>query len=229
MSGQDLCEPRPPRPPLVQDFAVSLTWHGHDQYPPWEHDARKHLFCWHSSFLVFRFSYFQLPMHVIAGEKAPSPAGIKEAMWMLDRLNVWKSWSDRGLQGENGEDLRDAQSLQSEAQQTYQFAIVTTCDHFKWKLNQALALLSIHCGTAPRTEIDNLMAKYKGEEHTMYLKICKKYNVQPEPEIKADAGPSISSWLWQQRFDHRICSLTILTPDGANRCTSCSWHWRIFC
>ena len=32
------------------------------------------------------------------------------------------------------------------------------------------------------------MGKYVGQEHTMYLKICKKYNVQPEPEIKADAG-----------------------------------------
>ena len=32
------------------------------------------------------------------------------------------------------------------------------------------------------------MAKYVGQEHTMYLKICKKYNVQPEPEIKADGG-----------------------------------------
>eukprot|EP00913_Durusdinium_trenchii_P005488 g5115.t1 len=37
-------------------------------------------------------------------------------------------------------------------------------------------------------EIDSLMAKYVGQEHTMYLKICKKYNVQPEPEIKADGG-----------------------------------------
>lgn len=32
------------------------------------------------------------------------------------------------------------------------------------------------------------MAKYVGQEHTMYLKICKKYSVQPEPEIKADGG-----------------------------------------
>ena len=28
------------------------------------------------------------------------------------------------------------------------------------------------------------MGKYVGQEHTMYLKICKKYNLQPEPEIK---------------------------------------------
>jgi hypothetical protein len=33
------------------------------------------------------------------------------------------------------------------------------------------------------------MAKYVGQEHTMYLKICTKYKVQPEPEIKADGGP----------------------------------------
>ena len=39
-----------------------------------------------------------------------------------------------------------------------------------------------------RTEIDSLMAKYVGQEHTMYLKICKKYSVTPEPEIKATAG-----------------------------------------
>ena len=32
------------------------------------------------------------------------------------------------------------------------------------------------------------MAKYVGQEHTMYLKICKKYNVQPEPEISAGGG-----------------------------------------
>lgn len=32
------------------------------------------------------------------------------------------------------------------------------------------------------------MAKYVGQEHTMYLKICKKYSVTPEPEIKAIAG-----------------------------------------
>eukprot|EP00913_Durusdinium_trenchii_P005489 g5116.t1 len=38
------------------------------------------------------------------------------------------------------------------------------------------------------SEIDTLMAKYVGQEHTMYLKICKKYSVQPEPEIKADGG-----------------------------------------
>ena len=31
------------------------------------------------------------------------------------------------------------------------------------------------------------MAKYVNQEHTMYLKICKKYNVQPEPEIKGTA------------------------------------------
>lgn len=41
----------------------------------------------------------------------------------------------------------------------------------------------------PRSEIDTLMAKYVGQEHTMYLKICTKYKVQPEPEIKADGGP----------------------------------------
>ena len=42
-----------------------------------------------------------------------------------------------------------------------------------------------------RNEIDTLMAKYVGQEHTMYLKICTKYNVQPEPEIKAaSAVPS---------------------------------------
>ena len=39
-----------------------------------------------------------------------------------------------------------------------------------------------------RAEIDSLMAKYVGQEHTMYLKICKKYSVTPEPEIKATAG-----------------------------------------
>ena len=33
-----------------------------------------------------------------------------------------------------------------------------------------------------------MMAKYVGQEHTMYLKICKKYSVTPEPEIKAIAG-----------------------------------------
>lgn len=32
------------------------------------------------------------------------------------------------------------------------------------------------------------MANYVGQEHTMYLKICKKYSVTPEPEIKATAG-----------------------------------------
>ncbi|CAE7588924.1 unnamed protein product [Symbiodinium sp. CCMP2592] len=37
-------------------------------------------------------------------------------------------------------------------------------------------------------EIDVLMGKYVGQEHTMYLKICKKYNVQPEPEISQGAG-----------------------------------------
>ncbi|CAE7949118.1 unnamed protein product [Symbiodinium sp. KB8] len=37
-------------------------------------------------------------------------------------------------------------------------------------------------------EIDALMGKYVGQEHTMYLKICKKYNVQPEPEISQNAG-----------------------------------------
>ncbi|CAE7563039.1 unnamed protein product, partial [Symbiodinium sp. CCMP2456] len=37
-------------------------------------------------------------------------------------------------------------------------------------------------------EIDTLMGKYVGQEHTMYLKICKKYNVQPEPEISQNAG-----------------------------------------
>eukprot|EP00439_Symbiodinium_sp_Y106_P032047 s2705_g3.t2 len=37
-------------------------------------------------------------------------------------------------------------------------------------------------------EIDVLMGKYVGQEHTMYLKICKKYNVQPEPEISPGAG-----------------------------------------
>ncbi|CAE7529001.1 NUP145 [Symbiodinium natans] len=41
-------------------------------------------------------------------------------------------------------------------------------------------------------EIDTLMAKYAGNEHVMYLKICNKYQVQPEPEIKAPAGPSSS-------------------------------------
>ena len=39
-----------------------------------------------------------------------------------------------------------------------------------------------------RAEIDSLMANYVGQEHTMYLKICKKYSVTPEPEIKATAG-----------------------------------------
>jgi len=34
-------------------------------------------------------------------------------------------------------------------------------------------------------EVDTLMAKYKSQEHTMYLKVCKKYGVPPEPEIKA--------------------------------------------
>ena len=47
--------------------------------------------------------------------------------------------------------------------------------------------------TSPRDEIDSLMGKYVGQEHTMYLKICKKYNVQPEPEIKADAGPFVAN------------------------------------
>ena len=42
--------------------------------------------------------------------------------------------------------------------------------------------------SSPRDEIDSLMGKYVGQEHTMYLKICKKYNVQPEPEIKAGGG-----------------------------------------
>lgn len=45
-----------------------------------------------------------------------------------------------------------------------------------------------------RDEIDSLMAKYVGQEHALYLKICKKYNVQPEPEIKADAaGPFVAN------------------------------------
>ena len=39
------------------------------------------------------------------------------------------------------------------------------------------------------------MAKYVGQEHTMYLKICKKYSVQPEPEIKADGGKLDSIFL----------------------------------
>ncbi|CAE8679398.1 unnamed protein product [Polarella glacialis] len=37
-------------------------------------------------------------------------------------------------------------------------------------------------------EIDSLMAKYVGQEHVMYLKICAKYKVQPEVEIKAGAA-----------------------------------------
>ena len=45
-----------------------------------------------------------------------------------------------------------------------------------------------------RTEIDSLMAKYLGQEHTMYLKICKKYNVTPEPEIKAGDRLILSDW-----------------------------------
>ena len=48
--------------------------------------------------------------------------------------------------------------------------------------------------TLPRDEIDSLMGKYVGQEHTMYLKICKKYKVQPEPEIKADAGHFVASF-----------------------------------
>ena len=55
--------------------------------------------------------------------------------------------------------------------------------------------------SSPRDEIESLMGKYVGQEHTMYLKICKKYNVQPEPEIKADAGPFVAT------FDCRICFL----------------------
>ena len=47
------------------------------------------------------------------------------------------------------------------------------------------------------------MAKYVGQEHALYLKICKKYNVQPEPEIKADAGPFVANnkfWVKDLRF-----------------------------
>ncbi|CAE7624619.1 unnamed protein product, partial [Symbiodinium pilosum] len=42
-------------------------------------------------------------------------------------------------------------------------------------------------------EIDALMGKYVGQEHMMYLKICKKYNVQPEPEIKAQGGGGLTA------------------------------------
>eukprot|EP00931_Biecheleriopsis_adriatica_P102925 TRINITY_DN7782_c0_g1_i1.p1 TRINITY_DN7782_c0_g1~~TRINITY_DN7782_c0_g1_i1.p1 ORF type:complete len:2353 (-),score=629.77 TRINITY_DN7782_c0_g1_i1:22-7080(-) len=45
-------------------------------------------------------------------------------------------------------------------------------------------------------EIDTLMGKYVGQEHTMYLKICKKYNVPPEPEIKAGGAPSSGGGLF---------------------------------
>ena len=38
------------------------------------------------------------------------------------------------------------------------------------------------------------MAKCLGQEHTMYLKICKKYSVTPEPEIKATAGGMGLQW-----------------------------------
>eukprot|EP00929_Paragymnodinium_shiwhaense_P038897 TRINITY_DN20488_c1_g2_i1.p1 TRINITY_DN20488_c1_g2~~TRINITY_DN20488_c1_g2_i1.p1 ORF type:complete len:2317 (+),score=571.89 TRINITY_DN20488_c1_g2_i1:93-7043(+) len=38
------------------------------------------------------------------------------------------------------------------------------------------------------SEIDTLMTKYKGQERTMYLKICKKYNVQPKPEDQVLPG-----------------------------------------
>jgi len=41
------------------------------------------------------------------------------------------------------------------------------------------------CNPDKVSEVDTLMAKYKGQEHTMYMKVCKKYNVPPEPEIKA--------------------------------------------
>ena len=38
------------------------------------------------------------------------------------------------------------------------------------------------------------MAKYVGQEHTMYLKICKKYNVQPEPEITGQPSQASSGF-----------------------------------
>ena len=31
------------------------------------------------------------------------------------------------------------------------------------------------------------MAKFEGQEHVNYMKICEKYKVQPEPEIKPAA------------------------------------------
>eukprot|EP00435_Cladocopium_sp_Y103_P019436 s3431_g4.t1 len=37
-------------------------------------------------------------------------------------------------------------------------------------------------------EIASLMTKYAGREHTLYLKVCKKYKVQPKHEIKAAGG-----------------------------------------
>lgn len=37
-------------------------------------------------------------------------------------------------------------------------------------------------------EVDNLLTKYRGNEHELYLKICKKYNVAPQAPISAQAA-----------------------------------------
>ena len=72
---------------------------------------------------------------------------------------------------------------------------------------------------SPRNEIDSLMAKYVGQEHTMYLKICKKYNVQPEPEISAGGKAILSRFFGMSSLPvsllRVVCSRPRPTPSAA--------------
>lgn len=46
------------------------------------------------------------------------------------------------------------------------------------------------CNPDKLADVDRLMAKYKGQEHSLYLRICAKYQVQPEPEVRSGLEPS---------------------------------------
>ena len=55
-------------------------------------------------------------------------------------------------------------------------------------------MYSFHACPSPRNEIASLMTKYAGREHTLYLKVCQKYKVQPKHEIKAAGGKNGFHW-----------------------------------
>ena len=50
-----------------------------------------------------------------------------------------------------------------------------------------IAAIYSHHNPGKLCVVDSLMAKCKGQEHVNYMRICEKYKVQPEPEIKPAA------------------------------------------